>query len=290
MFVNPGELPIGFAADAINHSAQTHKRKLPPDVEGETDYVIIFKKMMEFLGVDDPKKKLPILFVEPGMNNKDYKAAQLTLDKLVKLNKLNIEFRLYPTEYLLFKLHKKTTDEPFSSVLMAKEMMRRDKFEYSDIGCEFHRNEEASQHCCLAKVKRWGFIFSSYCLNDSDEKICGRHYPETESVLEYDDQSDVDSAWNSQLTEPFSRIRIQTASTRGSHLESQASFLSSAVPYATSLLTTPMNSKTSIFSREGSAMAIHGADALQTVDSSLSLSEKIANAKTLKGLRGGKRH
>jgi protein maelstrom len=82
MFVNPGSLPLGMAAEALYHSNITHKRKLPPNIEGETDYQVILDKIMNFLGADIKNKKtIPPLFVEGGMKDEEHRAATLTLEK-----------------------------------------------------------------------------------------------------------------------------------------------------------------------------------------------------------------
>lgn len=76
--------------------------------------------------------------------------------------------RLYPLEYLLFKLQGKCVEsrneagskidiyrmreKPFASVLMAKDFISRDEFMYNDIGCEYHIEIDNNAHCCLSKV------------------------------------------------------------------------------------------------------------------------------------------
>lgn len=81
MFVNPGALPLGMASDATNHAQASHKRDLPPNTEGVTDYKVIFDKIMDFLGVEVTSKRIPPFFVEGGMKDEEYKAAKLTLEK-----------------------------------------------------------------------------------------------------------------------------------------------------------------------------------------------------------------
>lgn len=79
-----------------------------------------------------------------------------------------VTIRLFPIEYLLFKLQTKCVEirnndciakglpaleTPFASVMMAKDMMARDQFMYNDIGCKAHSEMDNNTYCCLSKVR-----------------------------------------------------------------------------------------------------------------------------------------
>lgn len=276
MLVNPGELPLGHASEAKSHSENSHRRPLPPKIEGETDYSVIFKKLQEFLTAGDARKnRLPILFVEPGMRDEDYKAAKLTLDKIVREADRQIEFRLFPIEHLVFKLYKKcvegTDKAPFTSILHAKETLHQDKFMYSDIGCEFHRAEDCNLHCCLSKVRRWGYTISILCLS-SDDLIRGHHFPESETVVDEADEctSVSDLQWDSYVTESFSQLRLQSETTRPNQPSAVVSARTSAVSFV---------------SKEGSKIDQTCEKPLNPIDSTISISEMIKKASTANSLR-----
>lgn len=280
-FVNPGELPLGTAADALSYSEQTHKRDLPPKIEGETDYSVILGMILKFIDVpDSSKKRLPVMFVDPGINNEHFKAAKFTLDKIFEAYSKNVEVRLFPIEYLLFKLRDKCAETPFSSVLIAKHQMNNDKFMYSDVGCDFHRSEDCNQHCCLAKVKRWGYTISMFCLNENDPKIPDRHFPKTEAIVNDDDDdfSDVSSQWDSHLTSSFSRIRINSETTI-SH-RSYASVASSVADSRISSVSSNRSMESASVNKKSS-----NENASSRPDSFLSISEKIKRASN-KSTRG----
>lgn len=222
--INPGPLPLGTAAEAQIHSAKTHRLPVPPNIEGEKDYEVIFNKILMFLEGTNDKKKIPPIYVDPGTKDEEIKAAEMTLDKIVREGGggNNFVFRVYPLEHLFFRLHKKfiesknikhgTSLKPFSSVFMAKDIMGRDEFMYSDIGCDFHRAEDVNHHCCLSKVKRWGYSISRLCLDSEvDMMISGRHKPE-QSIDFTDDevQSSIskDSEWASELTSSFESFHV----------------------------------------------------------------------------------
>lgn len=223
--INPGPLPLGTSHEALRHSDTTHKRKLPPNIDGETDYFVILDMVLKFLGVDGSKKKrVPIIFVEPGVIQEDYKASKLTLEKLLIETGENVNFRLYPLENLLFKLQKKcislqilSQNVQLSSIEMAKEMMARNKFIYSDIGCDFHTHSDANCHCCLAKVKSWVFMIALYCLNNSDVKIPGQHFPKNSSTLSEKPMLVADLDWEDDMNSNFSKISIHKEITFSQH-------------------------------------------------------------------------
>lgn len=258
ILINPGILPLGTASEAQNHSVKTHRLPVPPNIEGEKDYAVIFNKIWTFLDGTDGKKKIPPIYVDPGMKDEDIKAAEMTLEKIVREGGggNNFVFRVYPLEHLLFRLHKKfieaknakqgTSLKPFSSVFMAKDVMGRDEFMYSDIGCNFHRAQDASQYCCLSKVKRWGYLISRLCLNSEvDTMINGCHKPE-QAFVSIDDglQSSLskDSEWSSDLTNSFKDF----------HIDSTTSLSRSSSTYDKETDTTCSESAVSIHSFENS--------------------------------------
>lgn len=226
--VNPGELPLGRAADALIHAKNTHKRQLPPNIDGETDYERILTKMFRFMDIDSNNKRatFPPIFVESGLKGLEYKAARLTLDKIVAEGGRNdINFRLYSSEHLLYKLQQKCIaaglfpNQPFSSIIIAKDTLERDFFMHFDIGCDFHRQLDSSQTCALSKVLRSGYNIAKYCLDSSTAvKVPGRHFPSSakEEIEDHDDvisSVEKDSEWDS-IAESFQNFKIGTSNSR----------------------------------------------------------------------------
>lgn len=300
MLVNPGPLPLGKASEAMSYANERHKRKLPPNIDGETDYNKIFEKMMKFLGASYAKReKIPLIFVDPGMNDDDYKTAKMTLEKIVRESgEDEMHFRLYPFEQLLFRLHKKCFNvrTVISSVSMARDMSARDKFMYSDLGCAFHREEDANLMCCLSKVKRLGFLLASYCLSDNDVKILGRHMPEEDSFENPDDEAplykdDVDSSYKddgwSSLADSFKNLKVESKTLSHSSIPSLS--LNSSL---TSVFSQSEGLKIQKKSRN-TADSFY-ADSLPTIDSQASFSSLILASRprqrSLFGERRGAKH
>lgn len=218
-----------MASIAKIHSEKYHRLPIPPQqkLKAEHDYHSIFNKLMEFLvGAGGKVTNIPPIFVESGSKNVDLEAVRMTLNKIVAEESYshNIEFRVFPLEHLLYRLHKKsvevrcakfqTTDKPFSSVHMAKEMLNRDDFLYSDLGCEFHSEIDNSANCCLSKVKRWGFRLSQLCLDaDRDKLVPGQHIPMKlimSNQSEAFSTSSKDEDWESEFIGSFCTMEINS--------------------------------------------------------------------------------
>lgn len=61
MFINPGQLPLGAAYQALEHAKKTHRLPLPPNIIGEKNYQIVLDKILEFLDA----KELSSAYVKP---------------------------------------------------------------------------------------------------------------------------------------------------------------------------------------------------------------------------------
>lgn len=210
MLVNPGPLPLGYAADAALRSRKLHRLPLPPNIEGETNYDEILSKILNFIGCD--KEEIPPLFVEDGLIEDDYYAALLTWNMIKKeTNNDEMKVRVYPTHSLLHQLYKKIESgrEPdakkFFPLGLAKEKLTRDYHQYAEIGCPFHIEHHQSHICCLSKVQRWGYMFADTCLS-KNELIPGQHLPlYPQSCADNQTELENESYWDSNQDSSFVR-------------------------------------------------------------------------------------
>lgn len=201
MKINPGDLPLGSASSAKELAEKTHGYPLPraESKESVSKYNDVFAEISKFLGVSPESKhpQFPPIFVHPGYDYQyeDLKATKLVLDTITVEARVNINFRVYPLEELLFRLVKmvnefRTTEKPqhmnFESLNMAKSYLLLDRYSHKNIGCDFHNSADKSMHCCLAKVKRWCYIIAEKILDKqkSDKIVVGKHVPDT-----FDDMS-----------------------------------------------------------------------------------------------------
>lgn len=187
--INPGVLPKGSAFD-VNEKQKIHKYPLPPKCDGEQDYIFILKTMLEFL---HPMESLPILFTETGTEKKSLLETRRIVEKIFYESQedsiINV-MKIYPVEELFYELQSLTVltknrqngtkDTKFPSVVYAQNKFENDTEKYIlfATGCDFHNNKDAAQHCCLSKVRSYGYTLARWCSNEKRyDSIEGKHYP-----------------------------------------------------------------------------------------------------------------
>lgn len=218
VLVNPGELPLGMAGEAQRVADKTHKRTLPPNTIGETDYEAIFAQMTKFLNGKKSGMKMPPLFVESGYQGELINIAKATLEHICgKVGRDPSFFRVLPIDVLLFKLSKMcATDDgsvsEFSSVLHAKDLLTRELNVLCEVGCQFHTEKDVYLHCCLSKVRQYGFTITNCCLDDLTKKIPGRHFPSEFIAVNADDpnidEDDEIEGKKGSLVDAFGELRV----------------------------------------------------------------------------------
>ncbi|KAL7030215.1 hypothetical protein ACKWTF_006577 [Chironomus riparius] len=216
MLINPGNLPMGFAATALQHSKNTHRLPIPPNIQGEKNYKRVLDEILKFLDVKELSSfYIPPFFVYDDFQSDDYEAAQLTLQKIADENHCNNAFRILKSDQLLYSLNKHITAHnndgkiPLKSMVQARDIMRRDSYAYRDIGCDLHNNEDNSKECALSKVKRWGYSIVEHCGLDCLELIPGQHLPISNFTEEID--FDEEGLLESCLTESFHKLRVNNS-------------------------------------------------------------------------------
>ncbi|XP_070500933.1 protein maelstrom homolog [Chironomus tepperi] len=219
MLINPGNLPMGFAATALQHSKNTHRLPIPPNIVGEQNYKRILDEILRFLDIKEfSSLYVPPFFVFDDFHIDDFEAAELTLQKITDENRCNNAFRLLKADQLLFLLnkhivaHSKEEKIPLQSIVQTRDLMRRDPYAYRDIGCDLHNTDDNSKECTLSKVKRWGFSIIEHCGADCIERIPGQHMPISNFTMEddFDDEETVESC----LTESFHQLRVDTTNSQ----------------------------------------------------------------------------
>lgn len=189
--INPGQLPLGSHAVALEKSKKEHHYQLPPNCAGESDFLTVLEKIMKFI---HPSNKLPIFFSE-GNTRDNRVPLQETLKSFDRIcyesleDQLMKEIKIYPIEELFYELQRVTAinknrqnpDSPvirFPSIQYAAYKFRNDDFRYTTEGCLFHEDEGATEHCCLAKVRRFCYTITKWCADGSSYDLReGRHFP-----------------------------------------------------------------------------------------------------------------
>lgn len=193
ILINPGELPIGSAFEAKDFSMRYHRLPLPPKCKPEPkcktekfyepvmekDYEIVLEKMMMFLA---PMEKLPIFFTEGNVRHDAmrWRKTRKILEKIIlqsgKAEDLMDDIKVYPMDELFFALQRHLNPKHTGTIVHASHELTKDPFEWATKGCQFHEIEDASNNCCLSKVRRAAYSISSLC-SKKDMLIEGSHYP-----------------------------------------------------------------------------------------------------------------
>lgn len=166
---NPGQLPQGAGADAMERSLSEHKYPLPKYNEtDETDYDKILCQILDFI---DDRNELPIFFAR----QKKVKEVKLTIEKILHKTLQDSaigSIKVYPAEYLLFYLNIKSTeirnisrtdDEKIDPIPSKPFAVQEFVESFIVDGCEFHNRRDIISHCCLANVRCYGYILAKHC-------------------------------------------------------------------------------------------------------------------------------
>lgn len=190
--INPGELPLGATGKAKD-GQKVHRFPLPPDCEGESDYMNILSTMIKFL---HPFDEMPILFTQTSNfeNQSHLEEARMVVEKILyesQEDSMISHVKVYPIEELFYYLQSTTveiknqlngtTDKPFSSIhYAANEFKTTDnRFQFSAKSCDFHLEKDVQPSCCLSKVLRYGYILCEWCaIGKRYELQEGKHFPE----------------------------------------------------------------------------------------------------------------
>jgi protein maelstrom len=184
-FINPGEIPVGYAFLATKRATETHLILLPPDGFGsESDHLEILNNIRLFLmGEDGDETKLPPLYTRPG----DIDAVESVLWQLREsagpcINAGRDSFRKYSVCKLFHELRNASMGVPSAVILppnfLAEHELINESLQYTEgISCHFHDELEAMRHCSLSYVQRWSFWIMIECCGPlAIEMIPGKHY------------------------------------------------------------------------------------------------------------------
>jgi protein maelstrom len=170
-FINPGEIPVGYAFLATKRATQTHLIPLPPDGFGsESEHLEIFNNIRSFLmGENGEETKLPPLYTRP----RDIDAVESVLRQLREsagpcINSERDSFHVYSFCKLFHELRNPSVGIPSSVILppnfLDEHELINDSLQCTEgISCDFHDELEAMQHCSLSYVQRWSFLIMEQC-------------------------------------------------------------------------------------------------------------------------------
>lgn len=148
-------------------SQETHKMPLPPRAMGESDWEKICQRTQDF--IDESSPNHPILFVDPGVKDRDLNAARKAIKLMFNETGL-LDEASYPRvcglKELFYRMQQKaskiTNKEAFASKQKAQQVIDSSTFIYSTCldtsGCQYHVDEDVPLYCCLARLETFLII------------------------------------------------------------------------------------------------------------------------------------
>nr|CAI5827176.1 unnamed protein product [Callosobruchus analis] len=180
--VKPGQLPLGYAADAKLVSNETHQ--IDPPTFGDDEYNIeeVFYDLKKFLETRlVGSRRMPILYAHA----KQMKIVQQVLDTWCEDFGEPLLFQVYNLHYLFRMLRNAVArSNMWSSDTFSDRVIEMDKFAYSKgICCRFHDVTSAPHHCSRSVVVRYAYTICDNCCGDLDIPLVpGHHVPPASKV------------------------------------------------------------------------------------------------------------
>lgn len=132
IFINPGQLPLGYSNDAMLKSESSHKIPVPPSslCEAEANYYEIRKHVLNF--INDGTSDVPALYC----NHKEIKTTKMIFEKIWRESECHIRLKIFELDQLLCRLKKFTSmwagfdknQSAVTNLLIARDMI--DKVDY----------------------------------------------------------------------------------------------------------------------------------------------------------------
>jgi len=182
-FIDPAKLRIGYSFTAKEHSEATHK--IPRDFKlANKNYAAITNAIKDIIRNDDGGF-CPLFYLE-----KDMHKANFILDWLIEKSyehdphyDRSNPFRVYSLDKLFFELRRHADlQNPrlvFPTMVMVSNQLQCDNFDYlPNVSCQWHYDEDRSQHCSLTAVRRYAYVISDMCCSHYQLKLLpNRHCP-----------------------------------------------------------------------------------------------------------------
>jgi hypothetical protein len=167
-FINPGDIPTGYAFEARRHAANTHRIPLAPDsFVSVSDHAEIFNNIKSFVrGEYEDETRLQPLYARPG----DIEAVESVLRQLQHGPDAGQDvFRVYSASKLFHELRNASMLKPSEEIVHPNFLDERqlidDKLSLTlGIACDFHEKEGGFEYCSLSYVHRWIYLLMKECL------------------------------------------------------------------------------------------------------------------------------
>ncbi|XP_064471876.1 protein maelstrom homolog [Ornithodoros turicata] len=171
-FIDPGEIPLGFASCAKDHSEATHGIPITGFQEGDRNYGRLMKQLCDFLYAGGGQQLPPLFCTEDHLTQTDG-----CLSWLKGRSGFNVDFQIWDIMHLLLKLRRVAGKE--LSTTEAEGILNSAIFDYEVKSlCSYHADID-NKNCALGQCRRLGYKLSNALLNvyDIEHSIDYQHLP-----------------------------------------------------------------------------------------------------------------
>lgn len=186
-FLNPGSIDLGYAADAKNHSEDTHKLPIPPHALGERHFHAAFHNIWKVLTKVSASKRFddgkPFVFTYANDYTSEEDNVFMLKSVLSQLSNQEAPIDVYPLSRLFFVLATNLFEidrfQKVENISIVNMLLSRDSYDHtSGFSCEYHERVDACTHCALSKATRWAYLLAKHlCEPLAINLIRGKHMP-----------------------------------------------------------------------------------------------------------------
>ncbi|XP_077483399.1 protein maelstrom homolog [Amblyomma americanum] len=171
-FINPGNIPLGFASAAKDHSENTHGIPITGFEEGITDYRQFVQDFFTFLRVTNEDQCPPIFTMQGHIPQ-----VEGCLRWIEEAARAPIDIEVWDILLLLRKLRSAAGSE--ISQGEAERILHSAIFDYEMTSLCYYHAEIGNRHCALGETRRVGYKISNALLNayKIEEIIEYQHLP-----------------------------------------------------------------------------------------------------------------
>lgn len=194
MVCKPGMLPVGYSAEAIRISTETHKIPIPSSSECNLEEVA--NSIEDFLA-DVDTRSLPPLYTL----NKNAPVVANVLQQLSDAYGIP-EYPIFSLEHLFFTLRNCSSQgKVWAAPSLAHFELEKDKYEFCrQITCDFHESAEIPSYCSRSVAIRTVYtVCDNCCLDLYIDLIPGQHVPKNANLVQTRSVSRASSVTSSNM-------------------------------------------------------------------------------------------
>lgn len=173
MMCKPGSLPVGYSAEAIKISEDTHK--IPPPSSNEHNLKDVAFALDKFIA----NRNVPLY-----ASDKNAPVVANVIQQLSDAFGIP-EYRIFSLQHLFFTLRNSSSKgKVWIASSFAQTELETDRFEFCrETACSFHVNVDLISHCSQSVAIRTVYtIANNCCANMGIDLISGQHVPKTAQI------------------------------------------------------------------------------------------------------------